>query len=73
MVFKRILEDTLPFQHSSVSGDVRQEVVAWKGFSDIQEFYMLRPVLHCIIPFVSGHPARQSSVFFRTFRSSLST
>ena len=64
MAFKRILEDTLPFQHASISGDVRQEVVAWKGFSNIQEFYMLRPVLHCIIPFVSGHPALQSSVFW---------
>ena len=26
------------------------EVVAWKGLSNIQEFYMLRPVHRCIIP-----------------------
>ena len=26
------------------------EVVAWKGLSNIQEFYMLQPVCRCIIP-----------------------
>ena len=35
---------------SSISGDVRMEVVACKGLSNIQEFYMFRPVRRCIIP-----------------------